>query len=220
VAAEAAQAAGNAAAAATCYREQTIGLIKLQQHDQALVASDKAMEADNTCWESWDARGLVLLLGGRHEEAVGSLEKAFDRNPPVDGMLADQLQANRHNVKAAQLVRAQQQQLPAEQRKVQGSVAFKAKDFNTAIKLYEAALAAAEPGKLASEGYLKVFCATVRSNLALCQNGLQNWAAAAEHAQAALSLVPASHKIAVKAQRTLDFALTKEHGAEQGGADH
>ena len=171
-----------------------------------LAASEQAIEADS--------RGSALLGLVRLDEAVDSFQRALDRNPPdVHVMLI------RGSLEAARQNRAQQEQLPAEQHKTQGSAAFMAKELETAIEHFEAALAAAEPGKLASEAYLQIFCATVQSNLALCQKGLQNWAAAAEHAQTALLLAPASHKIAAKAQRTLDFARTKEQEAEPRGAD-
>ena len=87
-AADAAKAAGNAANAAVCYNRQALCLDLLWQHEPAVAASDKAIEADRTDWRTWNTRGVVLsaILLGRHADAAESFQEALDRiaaaNPP------------------------------------------------------------------------------------------------------------------------------------------
>jgi len=206
--------AGNAAIAAGSYRDQARCLLKLEQYKPALVASDKAIEADRSFWSGWSKRGIALAHLGRYEEAAASYQGALDRNPFVDyvaiqgSQQAGSVTQLRQDLQIARQLRVQQQQLPAEQFKVKGNAAYKAFFYLQAMEHYEAALAAAEPGRLAREAYLRLFRAAVHGDLSQCLLMLERFEEAKVHAEASLALAEPDSKVHGRSLDRLEKAET------------
>jgi len=86
-AADAAKAAGDAEVARAGYSSHAGCLFALGQWEQALAASDKAVEADMRHWAGWANRGAALHRQGRYDDEAQTYQKALDRKPPAAGQL-------------------------------------------------------------------------------------------------------------------------------------
>lgn len=61
--------------------EETLAYSGLKDHDEALKASDKAVEIDPGYGQAWLDRGILLLEMGRTEEALFALDRALSIQP-------------------------------------------------------------------------------------------------------------------------------------------
>ena len=77
-------AGGEAEHAASCYTSQASCSIHLKQYDQALAASDQAIEVDKTYWRGWRNRGDALGWLVRWDEAADSYQQSRNRSPPSE----------------------------------------------------------------------------------------------------------------------------------------